>query len=128
KARFPALSTAGAYSVRVDESAAFFAAAADPVTPRSHFDPSVRLSLVPKTRASEQVTVTAEASIARVNAVNAEVSSTLTEQELAVLPIEGRDLTRSLYRLPNVTQATGFYPEAPNVSVNGANSLYANYM
>ena len=128
KARFPALSTAGAYAVRVAESDAFFAAAADPVTLRSNFDHSVRLSLVPKTRASEQVTVTAETSIARVNAVNAEVSSTLTGQELAALPIEGRDLTRSLYRLPNVTQATGFYPEAPNVSVNGANSLYANYM
>jgi len=26
------------------------------------------------------------------------------------------------------TQATGFFPEAPNVSINGANSLYTNYL
>ena len=128
KARFAALSTAGTYTVQVAESDAFFAATADAVTLRSNFDHSVRFSLVPKTRTSEQVTVSAETSIARVNAINAEVSSTLTQAELETLPIEGRDVTRSLYRLPNVTQATGFYPEAPNVSVNGANSLYANYM
>ena len=42
--------------------------------------------------------------------------------------MEGRDITRILYRLPNVTQATGFYPEAPNVAINGANSLFTNYM
>jgi hypothetical protein len=60
--------------------------------------------------------------------VNAEVSAQLKRQELETLPIEGRDITRSLYRLPNVTQATGFYPEAPNVSVNGANSLFNSYL
>jgi hypothetical protein len=26
--------------------------------------------------------------------------------------------------LPNVSQATGFFPESPNVSINGASSLY----
>src|SRR6185295_12421958 len=62
------------------------------------------------------------------NTINAEVSSSLRQVEIENLPVEGRDITRALYRLPNVTQATGFYPEAPNVSINGANSLFANYM
>lgn len=44
------------------------------------------------------------------------------------LPVEGRDITRLLYRLPNVVHATGFYPEAPNVGINGANALFTNYL
>src|SRR6185436_5544950 len=85
-------------------------------------------SLAPRVSGTEQVTVEASTGTAQINTVNAEVSSTLSQGELEALPIEGRDLTRSLYRLPNVTQATGFYPEAPNVSINGANSLYTNYL
>jgi hypothetical protein len=30
--------------------------------------------------------------------------------------------------LPNVSQATGFYNEAPNVSINGANGLFTSYL
>jgi outer membrane receptor protein involved in Fe transport len=33
-----------------------------------------------------------------------------------------------LFRLPNVSQATGFFPESPNVSINGASSLYTSYL
>lgn len=62
------------------------------------------------------------------NASNAEVSGQLSAREIRRLPVEGRDISRSLYRLPNVTQATGFYPEAPNVSINGANALFTNYL
>jgi len=128
KARFDALSTAGTYIVQVTETEGFLEAKVADLTLRSNFERSVVLSLTPKTRLSEKVTVTAESSVAEVNSVNAEVSSTLNEDEISTLPIEGRDITRALYRLPNVTQATGFYPEAPNVSINGANSLYTNYM
>ncbi|MFK7970226.1 MAG: TonB-dependent receptor [Bacteroidia bacterium] len=64
----------------------------------------------------------------RINRINAEVSSQLSKQELQLLPVEARDITRSLFRLPNVSQATGFYPEAPNVGINGANSLFTNYL
>lgn len=74
------------------------------------------------------VTVTAAEPTVKLNAQSATVASTLTAKELEALPIEGRDITRSLYRLPNVTQATGFYPEAPNVAINGANALYTNYL
>jgi hypothetical protein len=44
------------------------------------------------------------------------------------LPVEARDLTRALVRLPNVVASTGFFPEAPEVSINGANGLFAQYL
>ena len=127
KSRFAALSTAGAYTVRVAESTGFYEMKAENLTLRSNFERSVSLALVPRSSVSEAVTVTA-GGVAEVNATNAEVSSTLSPTEIVELPMEGRDITRALYRLPNVTQATGFYPEAPNVSVNGANSLYTSYL
>ncbi len=127
KTLFTGLSTNGRYVVRVPETPAFYELESDPIILRSNFERSVTLSLAPKATVATEVSVTAGRAVARINTVNAEVSASLPETELRELPIEGRDITRSLYRLPNVVQATGFYPEAPNVSINGANSLYANY-
>jgi hypothetical protein len=58
------------------------------------------------------------------NRRDAEVSFELKAAEIQEIPVEGRDITRVLFRLPNVSQATGFFPESPNVSINGASSLY----
>jgi len=127
KARFLGLSTSGRYDVTTPGDDNHYAASAKGIELRANFTQSVTLALVPLATQQETLTVI-ESGFARLNAVNAEVSSTLTENELETLPVEGRDLTRALYRLPNVSQATGFYPEAPNVSVNGANSLFTNYM
>lgn len=74
------------------------------------------------------VTVTARRAGNAINAVNAEVSAGLDRVELGLLPVESRDLSRTLLRLPNVAPSTGFYPEAPVVSINGANGLYAQYL
>lgn len=74
----------------------------------------------------DAVTITA-ANGNTINTADGEVASELSLKEIVELPLEGRDITRVLYRLPNISQATGFYPEAPNVSINGANSLYTNY-
>jgi len=128
KARFTALSTAGSYVIAVEESAALGAVRSGEISLRSNADRSVTLAVASKASVAETIEVTAGASVAEINTVNAEVSSSLSQEEIETIPIEGRDVTRSLFRLPNVTQATGFYPEAPNVSINGANSLYANYM
>lgn len=57
------------------------------------------------------------------NFTNAEVSGSLSAEDLASLPVEARDLATVLYRLPNVMQSTGFFNEAPSVSINGANGL-----
>ncbi len=128
KVRFAPLSTAGHYTVRVEESAEHLEVKAEALVLRSNFDRSLSLILTPRPRTTEVVTVTALANIGEMNATNAEVSSTMDSREMETLAVEGRDTTRALYRLPSVTQATGFYPEAPNVSINGANSLYANYV
>jgi outer membrane receptor protein involved in Fe transport len=76
----------------------------------------------------DEVVVEGTRGVASVNRVNAEVSSSISAATLEDLPVEGRNFTQSLYRLPNVTPATGFFPEAPNVSINGANGLYTNYL
>jgi outer membrane receptor for ferrienterochelin and colicin len=128
KVRFAPLSTAGHYTVKVAESPDYFEAKAEAFVLRSNFDRSLSLILTPRAQGAEVVTVTAAAGLGEMNATNAEVSSTLDIREIESLAVEGRDPTRVLYRLPNVTQATGFYPEAPNVSINGANGLYANYV
>lgn len=128
KVRFVPLSTAGSYTVEASGGTLYEPFASDPITLRTTRISSFTVALVPKTAGIEEVSVVGSARSARVNRIDAEVSSTLQPDEVREIPIEGRDITRALYRLPNVTQATGFYPEAPNVSINGANGLYANYL
>ncbi len=127
KIKLSGLSTSGTYRVVSPETRKYLAANSGSFALRSNQTQSVTLILLEKANYSlEEVTVV-ESSNARINTVNAEVSSELTAREITELPVEGRDITRVLYRLPNVTQATGFYPEAPNVSINGSNGLYTNY-
>jgi outer membrane receptor for ferrienterochelin and colicin len=128
KAYFGGLATSGAYIVKSAETPTIRAAESAPVQLRATFDRAVTLLAARKdTPQAETILVTGR-SVTLLNTINAEVSSSLSEFELQSLPIEARDVTRALFRLPNVTQATGFYPEAPNVSINGANSLFTNYM
>jgi hypothetical protein len=129
KARFSALSTAGEYTVSAPESADFAAVRNSGIVLRTNADRAVTLLAAPRQGFAATIEVKAgDQDLARINTANAEVSSTLRETEIETLPIEARDLTRALYRLPNVTQATGFFAEAPNVSINGANGLFTNYM
>ncbi|MDZ7645440.1 MAG: TonB-dependent receptor [Woeseiaceae bacterium] len=79
-------------------------------------------------RLIDTVTVTARRNSLAINALDAEVSATLDRQQLQVLPIEARDLSKALIRLPNVVPSTGFFPEAPPVSINGANGLFTQYL
>jgi outer membrane receptor protein involved in Fe transport len=123
------LSTAGQYTVFVEEDDRFYAARAGGIELRSNATRSVTLLLTPIAEVQlDEVVVEGRRGVAEVNRVNAEVSSSLSGQALEDLPVEGRNVTQSLYRLPNVTPATGFFPEAPNVSINGANGLYTNYL
>jgi len=74
------------------------------------------------------VVVTATRHVLAPNLTDAEVSAGLSSDELEALPVEARDLSRALLRLPNVVPSTGFFPEAPEVSINGANGLFAQYL
>ncbi|MGB5624518.1 MAG: TonB-dependent receptor [Woeseiaceae bacterium] len=79
-------------------------------------------------RMIENITVTARANAIAINSLDAEVSASLDRNDLQALPIEARDLSRALIRLPNVVPSTGFFPEAPPVSINGANGLFTQYL
>ncbi|TNE54276.1 MAG: TonB-dependent receptor [Bacteroidetes bacterium] len=123
---FYGLSPAGTYEVIALETPEFYEVRKSEVVLQAGTGTSVSLELGKKMeQAVEEVVILGSS---RINTRNAEVSSLLRQREVETLPLEGRDITRILYRLPNVVQATGFYPEAPNVSINGANSLFTNYL
>ncbi len=126
RVRFNGLPTGGAYAVTLPSGLARLSAPVEGIelVDGKTFTLSARIQGAE--RALDAVAVSAYRPVA-INAEDAEVSSELSYRELEALPVEGRDITRALYRLPNVSPATGFFPEAPTVSVNGANSLYVNY-
>ena len=127
--RLGGLSTSGTYTVRVPDNDRFYTAEVTDIRLRSNFTRSVRLLLNPVSEVElDEIVVEGQTSIADVNTVNAEVSSSLDARDLETLPVEGRNVIESLHRLPNVTLATGFFPEAPSVSINGANGLFTNYL
>lgn len=122
RARFPALPTTGAYVASVGGSAA------EPVELRASFTRTVTLLLPDAGGRIEEIVVEGTRSVTRLNLSNAEVSASLDAVTLETLPVEARDLSTVLFRLPNVTRATGFFPEAPAVSINGANALFTQYL
>jgi outer membrane receptor protein involved in Fe transport len=123
--RIEGISTAGEYRISTVATERFEAATAETVL-RANFSSSVTLRLQPAGQGS--IVVTASRGVTGINAVNAEVSATLRQEELVALPIEGRDVIGSLIRLPNVVPSTGFFPEAPSISINGSNGLDNNYL
>lgn len=127
RAVFRSLPVVDGYRVFIPDFLPFRAAESELISLRSNEHRTVQVVLLETTVSLEEVTVRA-ASSANINRTDAEVSFELSKKEIEALPIEGRDITRALYRLPNVSQATGFYPEAPNVSINGANPLFTSYL
>ncbi len=125
---FKGLSLSGQYRVFTKETADYLEAEAGNIELRSNFKRTIALVLPRKIEKTlEEVTITSSRATA-INTINAEVASDISIKKIQELPVEGRDITRMLFRLPNVSQATGFYPEAPNVSINGANGLFNNYL
>lgn len=126
QARVEGLTTGGAYIVTFDGSSAFSRAQSAPIELRSNFTRSVTLRLAPA--GDEEIVVIGARAVTGINTVNAEVSASLGERALRDLPVEGRDVIPALVRLPNVVASTGFFPEAPVISINGANGLDTNYL
>ena len=130
KITFRNLPALDGYEVVFEGNDAFLFKSASNISIKSNQSPNVTLVLA-KNRISDQTlneVVVPYNSTAKINRRDAEVSFELKAEEIQEIPVEARDITRVLYRLPNVTQATGFYPEAPNVSINGSNSLYTSYL
>jgi hypothetical protein len=98
--------------------------AAQAIELRANFTRSVILPLQPAADAG--IIVTAARAITALNTSNAEISASLGREQLVALSIEGRDVLGALIRLPNVVPSTGFFPEAPSISINGSNGLDNN--
>lgn len=126
QARLEGLVTSGRYVVSVPQTADRPAAISEPVALRSNAVRSV--SIVVLSADVPEVVVTGNRIITELNYVNAEVSASLPIEALRRLPVEGRDVAGALIRLPNVVASTGFFPEAPGISINGANGLFTNYL
>ncbi|MCB9298738.1 MAG: TonB-dependent receptor [Lewinellaceae bacterium] len=129
RAVFRGLPEVGGYRLVFSGDGQFEASSSETFSIRSNQNPTVQLNLLEKRNVQlDEVVVFGTSGTTQVNRTDAEVAFELKQKEIEAIPIEGRDITRVLYRLPNVSQATGFYPEAPNVSINGANSLFTSYM
>lgn len=48
--------------------------------------------------------------------------------EVRALPTDARDPIALLYNVPGIAPATGFFGDAPRLSFNGGNALYAQYL
>jgi outer membrane receptor protein involved in Fe transport len=116
------------YQVLFEETTDYAAESSDVLSVRSNQNPNVTLILKKNESQQLEEVVISSNSTSKINRRDAEVSFEMKAAEIQEIPVEGRDITRVLYRLPNVSQATGFYPEAPNVSINGTNGLYTSYL
>lgn len=125
RVRFGGLDTGGAWVLSTPATDSTAAFESDAVRLRSDFQSSVTLRLA---AADGAIVVTGLRTLAGLNTANAELSATLDQETIARLPVEARSLERLLFRLPGVTQSTGFFPEAPAVAVNGANALFTSYL
>lgn len=129
KVYFNSLPVINGYSVIFDGNSNYNSSISNSVDIRSNQDIVVQVFLIPTSLSGESLNeVVLQATTAKINRKSAEVSFELKSEELKQLPVEGRDITRALFRLPNVSQATGFFSEAPNVSINGGNGLFTSYL
>ena len=130
KASFNSIPVVNGYQVTFDGNEKYAPTSSEIVDVRSNEELVVQLLLFHPSDNQESLheIVLSTKKTAKINRKNAEVSFELKEEELEELPVEGRDITRALFRLPNVSQATGFFSEAPNVSINGGNGLFTNYL
>ncbi|MDF1517979.1 MAG: TonB-dependent receptor [Lutibacter sp.] len=128
KATFRSVPALDGYQILFEGTEDFAAQNSEIISIRSNQNPNVTFVL--KKVSSQQLdeVVVTSSSTAKINRRDAEVSFELKSAEIQEIPVEGHDITRVLYRLPNVSQATGFFPEAPNVSINGANPLFTSYL
>lgn len=61
------------------------------------------------------------------NTDNAETGGSVERLEVAALPTDARDPLRLAFTIPGVSQSTGFFGDAPPLTIHGANGLYTRY-
>lgn len=73
------------------------------------------------------VNVVAERDRPLLDTRGATTGGSIARRELERLPTDARDPITLAYTLPGVAQATGFFGDAPKLTINGANALYTQY-
>ncbi len=115
----------GKYSIQITETATLYDYSKSfEIVANDNKD--INISLQQKESVLDEVTVSDKKR--RINRKDATVAGFITKGEIESLPIEGRDVTKSLIRLPNVTISTLSYNEAPGISINGLSGIYTNYL
>jgi outer membrane receptor protein involved in Fe transport len=61
------------------------------------------------------------------NTEDAATGGAVEREELEALPTDAREPLTLLFNVPGVAQSSGFFGDAPPLSLNGANSLYTQY-
>ncbi|MEO6568435.1 MAG: TonB-dependent receptor, partial [Opitutaceae bacterium] len=77
--------------------------------------------------ALDAVTVTAAPERPLLNTRDAATGGSVDRVELQGLPSDARNPIALAFTIPGVAQATGFFGDAPLLTINGANSLYTQY-
>ncbi|MEO6538398.1 MAG: TonB-dependent receptor [Ferruginibacter sp.] len=125
-ASFSKLSVNARYKASTVENVDYFALTEE--FSFSKINPAVTFYLTPqKASRLEEVTIKSN-SRATINRKDATVSSFITKKEIEALPVEGRDVTKSFIRLPNITLAALGYNESPQIAINGGNPIFTNYL
>jgi hypothetical protein len=75
----------------------------------------------------DALTVVAQPERPLLNTEDAATGGAIERAELEALPTDARDPLELLFTVPGVAQGTGYFGDAPTLSLNGANSLYTQY-
>lgn len=88
---------------------------------------SLPVTLAPLFALSVQ-TIVAQPGRPLLNTETAATGGSIESHELRALPSDARNPIALLTTIPGITPATGFFGDAPTLSFNGQNSLYASYL
>ena len=75
----------------------------------------------------DALTVVAGRTRPLLNTEDAANGGAIEEHELQALPTDARDALTLAFNIPGVAQSTGFFGDAPPLSIGGGNSLYSQY-
>lgn len=75
----------------------------------------------------DAVSVVARRQRPLLNTDDAATGGTVETYELESLPTDARDPLRLAFNVPGVSQSTGFFGDAPPLTIHGENSLYTQY-
>jgi len=77
---------------------------------------------------SDVLAVVAERRRPLLNTEDATTGGSIERREVAALPTNGRDPLDQTFTIPGVAQSSGFFGDAPPLSINGANGLQTQYL